>query len=96
MARSKISLTDEEFQSIGSALTDPRRFAIRQQVAAADTTTCSALQAYEVISKVFARKLGPKNIRVNAVNPGLMSTEGVRSAGWVTDALLQARGGLRS
>jgi 3-oxoacyl-[acyl-carrier protein] reductase len=30
---------------------------------------------------VFSKELGPKKIRVNAVNPGPVSTEGVRSAG---------------
>jgi ArsR family transcriptional regulator len=50
MTRDQIELTDEQFQSIGRALADPRRFAILQQVAAANTMTCSALQAHEVIS----------------------------------------------
>ncbi len=90
--------------------------------------------AVDVITKVFARELGSKKIRVNAVNPGLTQTEGTQSAGiqgsdfeneavnntplgrpgqpqdiasvvaflasddagWVTGALLQAGGGLRS
>lgn len=90
--------------------------------------------AVDAITRAFAKELGPKNIRVNAVNPGMTSTEGVRSAGfegspfeaevlkntplgrlgkpqdianvvaflasddagWVTGALLQAGGGLRS
>jgi len=90
--------------------------------------------AVDVITRVFAKELGPRKIRVNAVNPGLTATEGVRSAGfegsdfekeavkntplgrlgqpqdiatvvaflasddagWVTGALLQAGGGLRS
>lgn len=44
------NLSDEQFQAIGRALSDPRRFAILKQVAAAETLTCSALQAHEVIS----------------------------------------------
>ncbi len=94
----------------------------------------SSKGAVDVITKVLAKELGPKKIRVNAVNPGLTITEGVQSAGfegsdfekeavkntplgrvgkpqdiapvvaflasddaaWVTGALLQAGGGLRS
>ncbi len=90
--------------------------------------------AVDAITRVFAKELGPKNIRVTAVNPGLTITEGVQTAGfegsdfekeavkntplgrvgkphdiatvvaflasddagWVTGALLQAGGGLRS
>ncbi len=90
--------------------------------------------AVDVITRVLAKELGPKNIRVNAVNPGLTVTEGTHTAGiagsdfeadavkntplgrtgkpkdiatvvaflasddagWVTGALLQAGGGLRS
>jgi 3-oxoacyl-[acyl-carrier protein] reductase len=90
--------------------------------------------AVDVITRVFAKELGPRKIRVNAVNPGLTHTEGVATAGiagsdfeneavkntplgrvghpqdiasvvaflasddagWVTGALLQAGGGLRS
>jgi 3-oxoacyl-[acyl-carrier protein] reductase len=37
--------------------------------------------AVDAITRVFAKELGPKKIRVNAVNPGPVVTEGVRSAG---------------
>jgi 3-oxoacyl-[acyl-carrier protein] reductase len=37
--------------------------------------------AVDVITRVFAKELGPKKIRVNAVNPGLTHTEGVQTAG---------------
>jgi ArsR family transcriptional regulator len=48
--RRQPELTDEQFQAIGRALADPRRFAILQQIAAAETLTCSALLAHEVIT----------------------------------------------
>jgi 3-oxoacyl-[acyl-carrier protein] reductase len=38
--------------------------------------------AVDVITRVFAKELGSRKIRVNAVNPGLTSTEGVRTAGF--------------
>jgi 3-oxoacyl-[acyl-carrier protein] reductase len=38
--------------------------------------------AVDAITRVFAKELGPKNIRVNAVNPGPVATEGFKSAGF--------------
>jgi 3-oxoacyl-[acyl-carrier protein] reductase len=38
--------------------------------------------AVDVITRVFAKELGPKKIRVNAVNPGPVVTEGFKSAGF--------------
>jgi 3-oxoacyl-[acyl-carrier protein] reductase len=38
--------------------------------------------AVDSITRVFAKELGPKKIRVNAVNPGPVVTEGVKSAGF--------------
>ena len=37
--------------------------------------------AVDAITRVDAKELGPKKIRVNAVNPGLTITEGTQSAG---------------
>ncbi len=37
--------------------------------------------AVDAITRVLAKELGPKKIRVNAINPGLTSTEGVTAAG---------------
>jgi 3-oxoacyl-[acyl-carrier protein] reductase len=37
--------------------------------------------AVDAITGVLARELGPKKIRVNALNPGMVETEGTHSAG---------------
>jgi len=38
--------------------------------------------AVDVITKTLAKELGPRGIRVNAINPGMVETEGVHSAGF--------------
>jgi 3-oxoacyl-[acyl-carrier protein] reductase len=37
--------------------------------------------AVDAVTKSLAKELGPRKIRVNAVNPGMVETEGVRAAG---------------
>ena len=39
--------------------------------------------AVDSITGVLAKELGPRKIRVNSINPGLIETEGVHSAGFV-------------
>ena len=39
--------------------------------------------AIEAITRVLAKELGPRKIRVNAISPGEVQTEGTRSAGIV-------------
>ena len=39
--------------------------------------------AVDTITKALAKELGPRNIRVNAINPGLVITEGTTSAGMI-------------
>ena len=38
--------------------------------------------AVDAITGVLAKELGPRKIRVNSINPGLVETEGVRAAGF--------------
>jgi 3-oxoacyl-[acyl-carrier protein] reductase len=38
--------------------------------------------AVEAITKALAKELGPRKIRVNAINPGMVETEGVHAAGF--------------
>lgn len=44
------------------------------------TATKSAVDG---ITRVLAKELGPRNIRVNSINPGGVETEGVHSAGMI-------------
>ena len=47
------------------------------------TTVYSATKgAVDTVTKALAKELGPRNIRVNAINPGMVITEGVKSAGF--------------
>jgi len=39
--------------------------------------------AVDSVTGVLARELGPKKIRVNSINPGMVETEGVHSAGFI-------------
>jgi 3-oxoacyl-[acyl-carrier protein] reductase len=37
--------------------------------------------AVDVITSVLSKELGPKKIRVNSINPGIVATEGTQTAG---------------
>src|SRR2546429_33625 len=39
--------------------------------------------AIDGITGVLARELGPKKIRVNSINPGMVDTEGTRAGGFI-------------
>ncbi|MEH2123764.1 SDR family NAD(P)-dependent oxidoreductase [Nostoc sp.] len=39
--------------------------------------------AVDAITGVLARELGPRQIRVNSLNPGIVETEGTKSAGYI-------------
>jgi 3-oxoacyl-[acyl-carrier protein] reductase len=48
-----------------------------------NTSVYSATKgAVDTITRSLAKELGPKQIRVNAINPGMVLTEGVQSAGF--------------
>ena len=52
-SKSKTRLTDEQFAAVSRAVSDPRRFAILRQVAAAEAPEgmpCGSLQEHAVIS----------------------------------------------
>jgi 3-oxoacyl-[acyl-carrier protein] reductase len=39
--------------------------------------------AVDAVTRVLAKELGPKKIRVNSINPGMVETEGVQTAGFI-------------
>jgi 3-oxoacyl-[acyl-carrier protein] reductase len=53
-------------------------------LAPANASVYSATKAaVDAVTKSLAKELGPKKIRVNSINPGLVITEGVQTAGFV-------------
>jgi len=58
--------------SVASSLTPPN--------SSVYTATKGAVDA---ITHVLAKELGPKKIRVNSINPGMVETEGVHAAGFI-------------
>jgi 3-oxoacyl-[acyl-carrier protein] reductase len=46
--------------------------------------------AVDAITRTLAKELGPRKIRVNAINPGMIETEGVVSAGFSEGEFRQA------
>jgi 3-oxoacyl-[acyl-carrier protein] reductase len=44
------------------------------------TATKSAVDS---VTRTLSKELGPKKIRVNSINPGMVETEGVHSAGFI-------------
>jgi 3-oxoacyl-[acyl-carrier protein] reductase len=50
--------------------------------APANTSVYSATKAaVDAVTRSLAKELGPRNIRVNSINPGMVETEGVHAAG---------------
>jgi len=61
--------------NIGSAVSD-----LNPVGSSIYTATKSAVDA---ITQVLAKELGPKKIRVNSINPGMVETEGTHTAGFI-------------
>jgi 3-oxoacyl-[acyl-carrier protein] reductase len=56
---------------------------VASTAAPANTSVYSATKAaVDAITRSLAKELGPRKIRVNAINPGMVLTEGVQAAGF--------------
>jgi len=67
--------------NIGSAVTE-----VHPPTSAVYTGTKGAVDA---ITRTLAKELGPKKIRVNSINPGVVETEGVHAAGFIGSDFLK-------
>jgi 3-oxoacyl-[acyl-carrier protein] reductase len=61
--------------NVGSAVTS-----LNPPTSSVYTATKAAVDS---VTRVLAKELGPKNIRVNSINPGMVETEGTHTAGFI-------------
>lgn len=57
--------------------------AVSQLTPPASSVYTGTKAAVDAITRVLAKELGPKKIRVNSINPGMVETEGVHAAGFI-------------
>ena len=58
------------------------------ELAPPNAAVCAASKAaVDAVTRSLAKELGPRNIRVNAVNPGMVETKGWRAAGFAESDL---------
>jgi 3-oxoacyl-[acyl-carrier protein] reductase len=70
----------EHFDDHGGSIINIGSFVTKLNIPASATYSATKAAA-DSITLVLAKELGPKNIRVNSVNPGLILTEGVTANG---------------
>ena len=51
---------------------------------------CGSKGAVDAITRSLARELGPRKIRVNSINPGVIETEGIQAVGFLSDEKILA------
>jgi 3-oxoacyl-[acyl-carrier protein] reductase len=57
---------------------------VASSLAPPNTSVYSATKAaVDAVTRSLANELGPRNIRVNSINPGMVETEGVHAAGFI-------------
>jgi 3-oxoacyl-[acyl-carrier protein] reductase len=72
----------KHFTSAGGSIVNISSVVGRSPVANASVYSATK-GAVDAITKSLAKELGPKKIRVNSLNPGMIETEGVHAAGFI-------------
>ena len=72
----------ETFDSAGGSIINIGSLAGTSPVAGASVYSATKA-AVDAITKSLSKELGPRNIRVNSLNPGMVETEGVHAAGFI-------------
>jgi 3-oxoacyl-[acyl-carrier protein] reductase len=70
----------KHFGSAGGAIVNISSVVAHSPVATASVYS-GTKAAVDAITKSLAKELGPRNTRVNAINPGMVETEGLQNAG---------------
>jgi len=70
----------KHFGSAGGSIVNISSVVAHSPVATASVYSATKA-AVDAITKSLAKELGPRKIRVNAINPGMVETEGLRGAG---------------
>jgi 3-oxoacyl-[acyl-carrier protein] reductase len=71
----------KHFSSAGGSIVNIRSLA--STLTPPNSSVCSGTKAaVDAVTKSLAKELGPRKIRVNAINPGMVESEGVHAAGF--------------
>jgi 3-oxoacyl-[acyl-carrier protein] reductase len=70
----------KHFPSTGGSIVNVSSVVAKLALPAASVYSATKA-AVDAVTRVLAAELGPRKIRVNSINPGMVETEGVRSAG---------------
>jgi 3-oxoacyl-[acyl-carrier protein] reductase len=77
-----ILTTQEALKHLGAGGSIINISSVAATAAPPNTSVYSATKAaVDAVTRSLAKELGPRQLRVNAINPGMVETEGVRAAG---------------
>src|SRR6202030_3468449 len=77
-----ILTTQEALQHLGAGGSIINISSVAATAALPNTSVYSATKAaVDAVTRSLAQELGPRGIRVNSINPGMVDTEGLRSTG---------------